>query len=248
MLNDWKTHWAQRYLAELYEAHSPPSHTEHCGCGSQLLPQFRCRECLTSRPCCQLCLKQAHQFLPTHRIEKWDENKWTRITLKDLGVVLVLGSHSQPCAFGSSENFTLGDLTGLHDISICFCACASAPHPAIQLLQSNIYPCSEASPSSGFTHSLLRFFHLAATEAKVPTKAFYTVIQRQNNNVYPHHGPHRYRELLRVTRAWMFLSDQKRFGVFGLDNQFSQLVALRCPACPRLDVNYTSFDVMEGQE
>lgn len=88
-------------------------------------------------------------------------------------------------------------------------------------------------------------FHLAATEAKVPTKAFFMVIQRQTNNLYPHRGPDRYRELLRSSRAWMFLSDQKRFGVTGQDTAFSDLVALRCPACPRLGVNYIISDVTD---
>lgn len=160
----------------------------------------------------------------------------------------MLGPHLQPCHFRSTVDFTLSNITGLHEISVCFCSCSNTVHPALQLLQSNIYPCPESSPSSGFTHTLLQFFHLAATEAKVLTKAFYTVLQRQNNNVYPHHGPQQYRELLRVTRAWMLLSDHKRFRTFGQDTLFLQVVALCCPACPRLGINYLLSDTTPGYE
>lgn len=248
MLKDWLGTWAERYLAELYRLHSPPL-DEGCSCTSDAsLPAlFKCSDCLSSVPCCQRCIVRNHSLVPTHRIQQWNGTHWAAVILKDLGHQLHLGGHSRPCRLGVTTDLTVGDLNGFHEIRVVYCGCPHAPDHAFQLLQSHIYPCSEALPSSGFTFALLRQFHLASTEAKVPAKAFFMVVQRQTNNVYPHKGPDRYRELLRASRGWMFLSDQKRAGIASERVSPTNDVALVCPACPRLDINYTLADILEAQ-
>lgn len=136
----------------------------------------------------------------------------------------------------------------MHVATVSFCGCPNAAEPARQLLRAHIFPCSETMPASGFTFALLRQFHLASTEAKVATKAFYMVVERQTHNNRSHNPSGRYRELLRCTRAWMFLSDQKRAGFPGKDLSLANDVSLRCPACPRLNVNYQPSDIDEDEK
>lgn len=247
MLNDWLSLWAGRYLEELHRLHSPPMLGMACRCGGPDMPDITCSDCLTSQPLCADCMLKRHTYIPSHRLQRWNNNQWSRISLASLGHVLVLGQHRRPCSLGSTKRFTLGDLTGLHDIQVAYCGCPSEVEPALQLLRSHIFPCSETLPSSGFTFSLLRQFHFAATDAKMPAQAFYNVMERQTNNTRPDRSG-RYRELLRTTRAWMFLSDQKRAGVTKTSIHEENDVSLPCPACPRLNVNYMRSDVIDTQE
>jgi hypothetical protein len=247
MLGDWRTNWSGKYLEELYRLHAPPQLGAGCSCGGLGVPDITCSDCLTSRPVCADCMVKRHEHIPAHRPQQWINGRWKRIDLASLGHVLVLGQHNRPCSLGNTRSFTLGALTGLHEIQICYCGCPSEVEPALQLLRSHIFPCSETLPSSGFTFSLLRQFHFAATDAKVPAQAFYNVLVRQTNNTRPEQSG-RYRELLRTTRAWMFLSDQKRAGVTKHTIHERNDVSLPCPACPRLNVNYTMSDVIESQE
>ncbi|KAF8594277.1 hypothetical protein BDV93DRAFT_459308 [Ceratobasidium sp. AG-I] len=243
MLRTWLNNWAEVYLDELYRLHSPPSISSKCHCQGPDPPVFTCCDCLTSRRVCRQCILSTHTWIPTHRIEEWRSGSWVRTTLRSIHHVLPLGDHSERCPQGDLKSFTLGDVNGLHEIDLVFCGCPAAADPAIQLLRSRIYPCSEAYPASGFTFALLRQFHLASTEAKVPTKAFYMVMQRQTHNSHPRVESDRYRELLRISRAWMYLSDHKRSGVPGFQILLPLDVSLPCPACPRLNVNYYISDV-----
>ncbi|KAF8600744.1 hypothetical protein BDV93DRAFT_400433, partial [Ceratobasidium sp. AG-I] len=196
---------------------------------------------------CEQCILNSHTVTPTHRIEQWSSGKWVRTTLQTLGLVLPLGEHTTRCPQGQVKSFTLGDINGLHEINLAFCGYPNAADHPVQLLQSRIYPCSDADPSSGFTFALLRQFHLASTKAKMPAKAFYMVMQRQTHNSHPRVESERYRELLRTSRAWMYLSDHKHAGVPGFKLLSSIDVSLPCPACPRLNVNYYMSDVPSDQ-
>ncbi|EUC67581.1 hypothetical protein RSOL_530080 [Rhizoctonia solani AG-3 Rhs1AP] len=116
------------------------------------------------------------------------------------------------------------------------------------LLRAGLMPCSDFEPRSAFTFHALRIFDVLAADAKLSASRFHTVIQRQTNNVLPHAQPARLRELLRVTRQYLILQLLKRAGQTTTSPKSFGCLAVRCPACPRLGVNYKATDVMEGSE
>ncbi|KDN33781.1 hypothetical protein RSAG8_13130, partial [Rhizoctonia solani AG-8 WAC10335] len=70
----------------------------------------------------------------------------------------------------------------------------------------------------------------------------------KTNNVEPHYHPDRLRELLRTTREWDHLQLLKRAGKVNRISKELGALAIRCPACPRRDVNYIPEDVTLGLE
>lgn len=249
MIRTWLSEWAGTYLEEQYNLHTPPSSLIPCSCGSSNPTQFTCSDCLNLSPRCQDCIVQLHRWMPTHHVQEWRRDHWAKTALSTLGHVLHLGSHDGPCPLAATtKQLTIGNTNSLHVVTARFCACPMAVEPARQLLRAHIFPCSEVLPSSGFTFSLLRQFHLASTEAKTSTKAFYMVMERQTDNALPLTGSDRYRELLCCTRAWMFLSDQKRAGFAASEVSVTSDVSLCCPACPCLNVNYTLADIGEDKQ
>jgi hypothetical protein len=248
MLEEWHANWAKTYLDELYNLHSPPDSTRRCACGGTDAPEYSCDDCLSSDHLCKTCLVNAHLSTPCHRIMHWNGYAWSRDSLPSLGVILNLAAHPGPCRNSSVRGFVLGDITGFHEIKVAFCECASSPLPFRQLLQNHILPCSEAGPSTGFTFSVLRQYHFASSDAKMSATRFYTMMHRQTNNIMPHLHVNRYREFMRATREWMYLQDHKRMGHTSSNLNDPVSIANRCPACPRLGVNYSEEDVSAGQE
>lgn len=263
MLSDWLAEWADKYLQQLYDAHRPPQPDAICACGSTLKGTYSCDDCLESLHWCKSCLVGRHLSNPCHRILTWTGEAWSRVSLASLGLVISLGDHTEPCKLSFPRSFILGDINGLHNVTICVCRCGSAPAIPIQFMQRKIFPCSDDYPSSGFTFRVLRQYHLASTDAKISTSRFFSVMKRQTNNTLPHLSPNRFREFARCTRQWMHLQDLKRAGettskaATGMVSQVatsgpSQVatiisLALRCPGCPRLNINYQTSDVMETE-
>ncbi|KAF8594282.1 hypothetical protein BDV93DRAFT_459311, partial [Ceratobasidium sp. AG-I] len=206
-----------------------------------------CQDCLSSEHLCKECIISSHRVTPTHHIRCWLDGMWQSTSLQTIGAVFVLGGHTTPCPYTLPQDFLLGDTNGFHDISVSFCARVNARDRVRQLLAHRILPCSEAEPATGFTFNPLRHFHFSSTEAKQSGSRFFEVMRRHTNNSQPHLVDNRYREFLRVTRIWMFLQDQKRSGTAGDDISTTKDVSLRCPACPRLGVNYIEADVTEDE-
>jgi hypothetical protein len=247
MLRNWTDNWSTIYLRELYRHHSPPESVP-CSCGSGLGSQYSCDDCFGLSRFCQSCLVSLHQHTPCHRVSVWTGSAWSRTSLSEVGLVLALGDHLTPCPKGNPRPFVIGDLSGFHRINVTFCECAHGAEWAVQLLRAHILPCSEQKPSTGFTFSMLRLFHLASTDAKLSASRFYALLQRSTNNMMPHLHQNRFREFLRASRQWMHLQDLKRAGVERSTSAESQSLALRCPACPRLNVNYSADDMAPGKE
>jgi hypothetical protein len=248
MLEDWKANWSDVYLDELYNLHSPPDLTRQCACGGDNPAIYTCDDCLTSARHCQPCMIGLHGSTPCHRISEWNGYAWGRTSLAELGLIVNVAPHAGKCRSSHVRRFVLGDNTGFHDISTSFCDCPDSLHPSKQLLAHHILPCSEAEPSSGFTFSVLRQYHFASADGKMSASRFYSIMQRQTNNTMPHLHHNRLREFMRASRQWMFLQDHKRSGTFRKGIHSTESIANRCPACPRLGVNYLEEDVFPGQE
>lgn len=248
MLAIWVKNWSNTYLRELYDNYRAPLKQECCFCQNRMNDMFRCSDCLTSADFCQDCLIAMHHVVPTHRILKWTGATWSKTTLQEIGLTFALGDHITACPQANLKTFCLGDTTGIHSIKVAFCGCRGHALPPVQLLQKRILPCSDDDPSTGFTFSVLRQFHFASVDAKLSSSRFYAILQRSANNLMPHLYLNRFREFIRATRQWMYLQDLKRSGTFFTGSVASLSLALRCPACPRLGVNFEPPDVVSGQE
>ncbi|QRV91950.1 hypothetical protein RhiJN_19968 [Ceratobasidium sp. AG-Ba] len=245
MLETWLHEWADFYLDEFYEHHGPPLGS--CPwCKNDRIPVYSCDDCLSLPRFCNHCLLTRHATNPTHRISCWNGSAWSRVSLKNCGLTIVLGEHVSPCNQAVLRDFTLGDLTGLHDVRVAFCGCPNAPEQNLQLLKVHILPCSESVPSSGFTFACMRQFHFASTEAKMSVSRYHSILQRSTNNMLPHYTVDRFREFLRCTRMWTRLQDLKRSSAGNSQAAEAQELALRCPACPTQGFNHENEDIEPG--
>ncbi|KAG9083198.1 hypothetical protein FRC07_013981 [Ceratobasidium sp. 392] len=64
----------------------------------------------------------------------------------------------------------------------------------------------------------------------------------------PHLHLNRLRKFIRASRMWTYLQDLKHAGAYNEAPTKGGSLALRCPACPRLGVNYEQTDVASGQD
>ncbi|KAG9077189.1 hypothetical protein FS749_010954 [Ceratobasidium sp. UAMH 11750] len=245
MMNDWLDVYGTSYLRHLYRQYEPPELGELCMCGGTLPPSFLCRDCVAHPFECKTCILVHHKRQPSHRIREWAGSSLKSTTLLELGLQLPLGNHRDPCPIGHSRVIVLGDTNGFHRVNVTFCRCNTtrerSPSDYQQLLDARIFPCSDERPVSGFTFSVLKSFHIAATECKMSGGRFYALLSRLTRSSSTNAVPNRYREFMRVSRAWMWLQTKKRAGSFNAAR--GEDLALRCPACPRVGVNYIASDV-----
>ncbi|KAG8794605.1 hypothetical protein FRC12_023289 [Ceratobasidium sp. 428] len=118
----------------------------------------------------------------------------------------------------------------------------------MQLLQANILPCSDSSPSAGFTFAALQLYHFASTESQLLASCFYLLLQRSTNNIMPHLHINHFQEFMCASRMWTYLQHLKRSGAYDSAPTTPGSLVLCCPACPHLEVNYKLSDVVSGQE
>ncbi|KAI6029014.1 hypothetical protein EDC04DRAFT_2605643 [Pisolithus marmoratus] len=75
---------------------------------------------------------------------------------------------------------------------------------------------------------------------------YYSKIQRMTSSMFPHLVPDRYRELLRVSRAWRNLKLLKWKGFYpGSCNPDRGGLVLFCPTCPQPGINIPEMDDVE---
>jgi hypothetical protein len=84
-----------------------------------------------------------------------------KISLKQIGFRLQLGYHppGEACSGRQTINeFIIVDVTGVHTVTLDFCACYNAPERYIQLLRMRLYPATFDNPSTAFSFQTLRDF------------------------------------------------------------------------------------------
>ncbi|KDN34992.1 hypothetical protein RSAG8_11966, partial [Rhizoctonia solani AG-8 WAC10335] len=231
MLRKWLRDYSQAYLRELYKHYKPP-HNSHCSCRTPAGERYRCDDCITDLRYCSTCVLTNHKHSPTHRISRWNGTTWLKTTLKDAGLILRLGDHPN-CTTHHEQDISVGDITGFHQVRVTYCGCDAMDEPAM-LLCTGLMPCSNFQPCSAFTLHSLCIFDFFAVDAKVSASRF--------------HASACLRELLHVTRQYLILQLLKQAGQTTTTPKDLGCLALRCPACPRLGVNYILSDVMAGLE
>jgi hypothetical protein len=253
MMTDWLNSSAQSYLLNTLRSESISAQGQTCvQCEMPSDPIFQCRDCLHQWGRCTPCLRMAHQFLPSHRFHKWVGTHFENTQSSEIGLVFHLGHVGRSCDMGFEREFVLGDTNGLHSITVHFCRHPGRGSPAKQLMDANIFPCSETRPQTGFTFTVLRLFSFMSAESKLSTQRFYNVLVCLTNSMFPQDVPDRYREFMRAVRQWQWLQTVKCSGSTTLSTTSSATtqgdLALRCLACLHEGINFEHKDVSIGDE
>jgi hypothetical protein len=253
MMNDWLNSSAQSFLLNTLRSESIFEQGQTCAqCEMQYNPIFQCRDCLHQWGRCAPCLRDTHQSLPSHQYRKWVGTHFENAQSSDLGYVFQLGHTGKPCDMGFECTFVLGDINGLHNITVRFCCHPGHGSPAKQLMDANIFPCSDTRPQTGFTFNVLRLFSFMSAESKLSAQRFYNVLVCLTNSTFPQDVPDRYREFMRAVRQWQWIQTVKHSGSTSLspssNADLQGDLVLRCPACPHEGINFEQMDVCSGDE
>ena len=170
-----------------------------------------------------------------------------KTSLKELGLVIQLGHEgelggcSNPIARSS---FTVVDISGRHAVSVNFCSCDKAGEAgdhAQQLLRYKLYPATDIDPNTAFTFPLLQHYHVQSLQGKISMYDYYTSVERLTDNTGTAKCNDRYKAFMRVAAQWRHLKRLKRsgrgHGPSGVRGTAPGELAVRCPACPRPDIN-----------
>jgi hypothetical protein len=193
----------------------------------------------------------AHTRLPTHRVTRWNGTFWERTTLSDIGLILELGHRGNRCELQKTHStLWVGDRSGFQRLNIRYCGHNNCPSKSAQLLSVGLFPCSDISPQSAFTVSLLEHFDLCSTIGAMTAQKYYNVLVKETNAVFPHEVPDRYRELLTAHRRYCHLKNVKRSGsvypAHPLEkNRLDHVV--QCMCCPAPGFNYNPEDVCDDE-
>ncbi|KDQ48914.1 hypothetical protein JAAARDRAFT_82556, partial [Jaapia argillacea MUCL 33604] len=138
-----------------------------------------------------------------------------------------------------SRTMTLVDTSGVHEITVNFCACADKPPDTVQLLDLGFYPGSVKRPATAFTFKVLDDLTRHNLECKTNTREYYETLRRATRPAFPRTVPDRYREMMRCSRQWRHLKTLKwqGFGYSPFREPGPGELALFCPACPQVGVN-----------
>ncbi|KAF7307923.1 CxC2 domain-containing protein [Mycena kentingensis (nom. inval.)] len=210
---------------------------------SSAAAEYRCPEC-GDELVCKACCCAMHQDHPLHWIERWNGRFFDRVSLRSLGFRVQLGHRPrEPCSVPTSSHtdFTILHRNGIHHVAVDFCACHLRQDPYhVQLLRYGWYPATPTNPRTAATFQCLATFHALSVKGKITAYDYYGTLEHltDGSGLKP---TDRYKPFLRMVRQWRHLFALKRAGRGHADDgvaatQLGEL-ALRCPACPRPDVN-----------
>ena len=140
--------------------------------------------------------------------------------------------------------FCVFDINGRHTFSVLFCSCDRAHDSgtfAQQLLRYELYPATHHEPHTAFTFRMLEHYHIQSVQGKISMFDYYESLDRLTDNTGTRKLNTRYKEFMRVVTQWRHLKMLKRGGrchdPTGVNGTKRGELAVRCPACPRPEVN-----------
>ncbi|KAG1759135.1 hypothetical protein EDD22DRAFT_981161 [Suillus occidentalis] len=233
------------YLDELIrlEGRGRAHHACHA-CGDSDAP-YRCEDCFSVNLFCCSCIITLHQNVPLHRVKRWQDGYFYSTTLKQLGLRIQLGDHTEQLCRNPKpahdNDFVIIDVHGIHEVALDFCDCANAPSHYRQLLRRRLFPATSTDPRTAATFAVLEHFHLLSFESKVSAYEFYHSLARRSDNTGIAPIKDRYSVFLRIMKQWRNLKSLKRSGrghdPAGVDATQEGQLAVLCPACPQFGKN-----------
>jgi len=102
--NDFLREWVPRrslYLTTLLSKDAPRDPVLKCQSCGHKAGKWRCTTCVGGRMLCGLCCRDAHQFLPFHRVEAWNGRYFATGALWQVGLKLCLGHQGARCPWAT---------------------------------------------------------------------------------------------------------------------------------------------------
>ena len=88
---------------------------------------------------------------------------------------------------------------------------------------------------------MMEHYHTQSLQGKISMYDYYESLERMTDNTGTYRVPARYKEFMRFATQWRHLKMLKRAGrghdPTGVNSTRDGELAIRCPACPRPDVN-----------
>jgi hypothetical protein len=84
---------------------------------------------------------------------------------------------------------TIIDRSGVHEIGVRWCCCATAPERDMQLMAAGLFPATFRNPKTAFTFRVLEEFHLDNRECKTTPSQFFSRLRRLTSDEFPNTVP-----------------------------------------------------------
>ncbi|KAI6044319.1 hypothetical protein EDC04DRAFT_2561517 [Pisolithus marmoratus] len=141
---------------------------------------------------------------------------------------------------------TIVNVNRVHYCDVWYCNCNGSEGSQLQLLRAGVFPATMRDCRTSFTFHALDDFLQDNVECGTSAMNYYSKIWRMTSSTFPHLVPDRYRELLRVSRAWRNLKLLKWKGFYpGSCKLDCGGLVLFCPACPQPGINIPEMDDVE---
>ncbi|KAF6743906.1 hypothetical protein DFP72DRAFT_826853 [Ephemerocybe angulata] len=243
-----------RLLQLFLDSFTDPFTLEQCACGrTGHQCTTRCNDCLQYRISCSDCFVSAHQNLPTHWAEVWQDGTgfFLRHDISALagGFAFQTGHRGRPCPRPSSaRTFTIVDVNGIHSTKIRFCGCSGSDDHVAQLMRSKLFPATFVDPKMAFTFSVLRSFYIHHLESAQAAYNFCSGLRHLTDEVFYERVANPYPQLRNAFKFWRVLVTKTKQGqAHGIDRLIPSRrkgnIIVLCPACPELYLNVKIEDL-----
>ncbi|KAK7023428.1 hypothetical protein VNI00_016734, partial [Paramarasmius palmivorus] len=203
---------------------------------------YWCTDCLSFGLFCKNCMVKAHQQLPCHRIETWNNNFFSSTSLQELGLCVQLGHLGGTFCDKPQfmQKFVILDVNGIHTLDIAFCGCSDVERRN-QLLEFGMWPTSYKEPQSAATFNLLRNFHIMNLKGHIPPTDYYHALTQMSNGDGLSPPPDRLAQFRTVIQEWRHIKMGKCAGrghdPLGLAGTPNGGAMVLCRACPQPGMN-----------
>lgn len=93
----WKTEKRDAYLLQILAQKAPVIQHFCAGCSAVRGVNWKCTTCLGEHRFCRTCMKNRHDHLPFHKIQRWNGRYFQRAELWEVGVQIHLGHCGDAC-------------------------------------------------------------------------------------------------------------------------------------------------------
>ena len=166
------------YLNHLLNLELPPTDLSCTACHAKEA-RFRCLDCHVPHWWCQACVVKNHSLHLFHCPQQWKEGLFKKVSLCNLGCILVLG-HSGSGLQCPEDDYFFGDwrmtiihVNGIFEHCVRFCHCGGAILEHEQLFTHRLFSSTFDWPGTAFTFDVLDYYGINAMECKTSAQSFF---------------------------------------------------------------------------